>query len=139
MIYFRDIEDGDVEAVVKLWRACGLTRTWNDPYKDISFARRGSHSTVLVGEIGGQVMASVMVGHDGHRGMLYYVAVAPAQQGQGHGKAAVKAAEDRLERRGVWKTNLLVRSGNDKARGFYQALGYDVNPVLCMARKIGGG
>ena len=138
MIYFRDIEDGDIEAVVKLWRACGLLRPWNDPYKDISFARRGGHSTVLVGDIGGKVMATAMAGHDGHRGMLYYVAVDPALRGKGFGKAAVKAAEDWLERRGIWKVNLLVRAENEQVKDFYAALGYEVNQVLCMARKIGG-
>jgi len=136
---FRTIEDGDVEAVVALWQACGLTRPWNDPYKDISFARQGANSTVLVAEIGGKLACSIMVGHDGHRGMLYYVAVDPARQGQGLGKAAVRAAEAWLGERGVWKVNLLVRAENDKVRGFYAALGYEVNPVLCMARKIGPG
>ena len=136
MIYFRDIEDGDIEAVVKLWRDCALTRPWNDPYKDISFARKGNDSTILVAVSGGAIVASVMVGHDGHRGMLYYVAVDPDHQGHGIGKAAVRAAEAWLRARGVWKVNLLVRSENDKVRGFYETLGYEVNPVFCMARRI---
>ena len=137
MIGFRDIEDRDVEAVVALWQACGLTRPWNDPYKDISFARQGGESTVLVGESGGGLVASVMAGHDGHRGMLYYVAVDPGHRGKGLGKQAVRAAEAWLAARGVWKINLLVRADNEKVKGFYEALGYEVNPVLCMARKIG--
>jgi len=136
VIRFRDIEENDVEGVVALWRACGLTRPWNDPYKDISFARSGENSTILVGAHGDLVIASAMVGHDGHRGMLYYVAVDPARQGQGLGKQAVRAAEDWLHQRGVWKVNLLVRPENDKIRGFYEALGYEVSPVFCMARKI---
>ena len=136
MIAFREIEDRDVEAVISLWQACGLTRPWNDPYKDIAFARQGETSTVLVGEEAGVIVASIMAGHDGHRGMLYYVAVDPAQQGQGLGKAAVRAAEDWLAQRGVWKINLLVRAENEKVKGFYEALGYEVNPVLCMARRI---
>lgn len=41
--------------------------------------------------------------------------------------------------RGVWKINLLVRAKNDKVRGFYAALGYEVSPVFCMARKIATG
>ena len=65
MSQFRGIEDGDIEAVVKLWQACGLTRPWNDPYKDISFARRGRESTILVCERNGAIAASVMVGHSG--------------------------------------------------------------------------
>ena len=39
---FREIEDRDVEAVVALWQDCRLARAWNDPYKDISFARAGA-------------------------------------------------------------------------------------------------
>ena len=136
MTAFREIEDGDVEAVVALWQDCGLTRPWNDPYKDISFARQGRESTILVAEREGRIIASVMAGHDGHRGMLYYVAVDPALRREGLGKAAVRAAEDWLGRRGVWKINLLVRSENDAVRGFYESLGYEVSPVFCMARKI---
>ncbi len=77
-----------------------------------------------------------MVGHDGHRGMLYYVAVEPRNRGQGWGKAAVRAAEAWLAERGVWKINLLVRAENDEVRGFYEKLGYEINPVLCMGRRI---
>ena len=68
--------------------------------------------------------------------MLYYVAVDPSCQGQGIGKSAVRAAEAWLASRGVWKTNLLVRPENAAVKGFYEALGYTVNPVLCMARKL---
>ncbi len=136
MKQFRAIEDGDVEKTVTLWRACGLTRPWNDPYKDISFARSGQASTVLVAEEEGRIIASVMTGHDGHRGMLYYVAVEPSLRRRGLGKAAVRAAEAWLAAQGVWKVNLLVRTENAAVKGFYEALGYEVNPVLCMARKL---
>lgn len=136
MTGFREIADGDVEKVITLWHACGLTRPWNDPYKDISFARESETSTVLVLERDGRIAATVMAGHDGHRGMLYYVAVDPALRRQGLGKAAVRAAESWLGARGVWKVNLLVRAENAAVKGFYEALGYEVNPVLCMARRI---
>lgn len=136
MTAFREIEDRDVQGVVNLWQDCGLTRAWNDPYKDISFARDGRHSTVLVCEENDRIIASVMTGHDGHRGMLYYVAVDPSHQRKGLGHAAVRAAEDWLGKQGVWKVNLLVRAENEAVKGFYEALGYEVNPVLCMARRI---
>ena len=113
MIAFRDMEDRDVEPVVALWTACGLTRPWNDPYKDISFARQGEASTILVGEHGERLVASAMVGHDGHRGMLYYVAVDPSCQGRGFGKAAVRASEAWLGERGgrpMWPVEVSVQS-----------------------------
>lgn len=139
MTAFREIMDADIESVVALWRACGLARPWNDPYKDIAFARESENSTILVLECDGRIAATVMAGHDGHRGMLYYVAVDPALQKQGLGQAAVRAAEAWLGERGVWKLNLLVRAENTAVKGFYEALGYEVNPVLCMARKIAPG
>lgn len=138
MTAFRDIENRDVPGVVALWRTCGLTRPWNDPVQDIAFARGGPASTVLVTEVGGEIAATIMVGHDGHRGMLYYLAVDPARQRRGLGRAAVRAAEAWLASRGVWKVNLLVRPENAAVMAFYERLGYEVNPVMCMARRIAG-
>lgn len=81
-------------------------------------------------------MASVMVGHDGHRGTLYYVSVDPDQQGRGFGRQLMRHAEDWLKAQGVWKLNLLLRAHNEKIRAFYEALGYEVEPRLCMARRL---
>ena len=53
-----EIGDGDVDAVVGLWWACGLTRPWNDPRADIAFARSVDNATVLVGRNGGEIVAS---------------------------------------------------------------------------------
>lgn len=136
MTGFRAISDVDIEQVVALWQSCNLTRPWNDPYRDIAFARQGEASTILVLEQEGRIAATVMAGHDGHRGMLYYVAVDPLVQRQGLGRAAVRAAEAWLAERGVWKVNLLVRRENATVKGFYEALGYGVSPVICLARKI---
>jgi ribosomal protein S18 acetylase RimI-like enzyme len=136
MRLFRPLTDADIEETVSLWRGCGLTRAWNDPYQDIAFARQGPNSTVLVRYDDSKLVASVMAGHDGHRGMLYYVAVAASQRRRGLGTAAVRAAEAWLAERGVWKVNLLVRAENEAVAGFYAALGYEINPVLCMSRRI---
>ena len=136
MISFRDIQEKDEESVVTLWKRCELTRSWNDPYKDIKFARVNETSTVLVGIVEERVVASVMVGHDGHRGVLYYLAVDPTFQKRGFGKAAVAAAEAWLRERGVWKINLMVRSENEKAGHFYKHLGYEVNPVTSFGKRL---
>jgi hypothetical protein len=133
---FREIADADTEAVVALWRACGLTRDWNDPVKDIQFAKSQSTSTVLVGELDGRLVASVMVGHDGHRGGLYYLSVDPSHQKRGLGKLVHQAAVAWLQARGVWKINLLVRAENQAVAGFYESLGYVANPVLSFGKRI---
>lgn len=130
------VTDADIDSVVALWRRVGLTRPWNDPYKDIGFARAAENATVLVGRAGTEIVACVMVGHDGHRGTVYYLAVEPEQQGRGFGRAIMTAAEDWLKAKGVWKLNLLVRGGNLSARGFYEALGYAQEPNIQMGRRF---
>lgn len=132
----RAVSDDEIASLIALWKACDLVRTWNGPEKDIAFARSGPASDVLVAVDGGTVIASVMVGHDGHRGMVYYVATHPDYQRKGIGKATMRAAEHWLKQRGVWKLNLLVRAENDAVRGFYEALGYEIEPRLCKARKL---
>jgi GNAT superfamily N-acetyltransferase len=120
----RPIADGEEEAVISLWRACGLTRPWNDPARDLAFARGKPSSEVLVGLVGDRIVASAMVGHDGHRGTMYYVSVVPSERGRGFGAQIVAAAEAWLLARGVWKANLLVRKANEGVLGFYAGLGY---------------
>ena len=117
---FRELQDVNLESVVSLWKTCELSAT----------------STVLVGMFEEQLVTAVMVGHDGHRGVLYYLAVDPAFRKRGFGKAAVAAAEAWLRERGVWKINLMVRSENEKAGRFYERLGYAVNPVLSFGKRI---
>ena len=74
---FRPFADSDEEVVISLWERCGLTRPHNNPVKDIAYARDKPGSAILVGELEGELVASVMVGHDGHRGALYYVSDRP--------------------------------------------------------------
>lgn len=131
---FALITDDDVPHVVALWQQCGLTRPWNDPYLDIAEARRGPTSAVLVSRRGDGVAASVMAGLDGHRGWLYYVAVAPALQGTGLGRAAVAAGEDWLREAGARKVQLMVRSTNAQVVGFYERLGYEDQATTVLGR-----
>ena len=132
----RDLRDDDIDQVVALWHAAGVSRPWNDPLTDIVFARRGPHSTVLVGERTGRVVASAMIGEDGHRGWVYYLAAAPEQQGTGLGRAMMDAAERWLVARGVWKVQLLIREDNTAVKQFYDHLGYKDTRTSCYQKII---
>jgi ribosomal protein S18 acetylase RimI-like enzyme len=133
---FRPLEDRDITQVIALWHRCGLTRPHNDPEHDIAFARGEPNSDILLGEIDGKIATSVMVGHDGHRGVVYYVSVDPAHQGKGFGRQTMCEAENWLKQRDVWKLNLMMRAENSKTRAFYESLGYEVEDRLNMARRI---
>jgi ribosomal protein S18 acetylase RimI-like enzyme len=123
----------DEAAIIALWQTCGLTAPYNDPAMDFHFALGKVNSDILVTE---DITGSVMVGHDGHRGWLYYVAVAPAQRRKGLGRALVTAAEQWLLQRGVRKAQLMVRETNQTVAAFYQRLGYDPMPRINMQKWL---
>ena len=132
----RDATGSDEDAVIALWTAAGLTRPWNDPVHDLQRALDGPSSIVLVGDADGVLVATAMVGHDGHRGWVYYVAVREDVRGRGHGAAIMRAAEDWLRTRGIPKVQLMVRDDNAAAAGFYEALGYEPASVRVLGRRL---
>jgi ribosomal protein S18 acetylase RimI-like enzyme len=132
------IKDADVADVVALWQRCGLTRPWNDPAADIALARSGQNATVLIGRDGSTIAATAMVGHDGHRGWVYYVATDPAHRGKGHGRAIMNAAEDWLRQCGIEKLQLMVRPDNTKVQAFYQSIGYGEQQRILYAKWLDG-
>lgn len=131
-------EDADIPAIIALWERCELTRPWNEPLADLVRARKKENSDVLVGRDGNAVVATVMVGHDGHRGWVYYVAVDPDQHKKGYGRAIMAAAEDWLRTRGVEKLQLLVRADNTRVQAFYETLDYDQQERVIYAKWLDG-
>ena len=132
------IGDGDITDVIALWQRCGLTRPWNDPAADIALARKGPNAAMLVGRDGRGIAASVLVGHDGHRGWVYYVAVDPDDRHKGYGRVIMDAAEDWLRVRGIEKLQLMVRPDNSQVQAFYQSLGYFEQERIVYAKWLDG-
>jgi ribosomal protein S18 acetylase RimI-like enzyme len=132
----RSFRREDTGAVVALWQACGLTRPWNDPHKDIERKLTEQPEMFLVGESGGKVVASAMVGYDGHRGWVYYLAVAPGHQRLRLGRALMERAEQLLIERGCPKINLLVRSTNSGVLAFYAKLGYAQDDAVPLGKRL---
>jgi ribosomal protein S18 acetylase RimI-like enzyme len=132
------IDDADVADVAALWPTCGLTRPWNDPTADIALARRGSNAAVLIGRDGGSLAATVLVGHDGHRGWVYYLAVDPDHRQKGYGRVMMDAAERWLRECGIEKLQLMVRPDNKSVKSFYQSLGYSEQERVIYAKWLDG-
>lgn len=134
----RPLAPTDRAAAVALWEACGLTRPWNPAEADFDRALGGPASTVLgvVDDGSGELVATAMVGHDGHRGWVYYVAVAPDRRGSGLGRDVMAAAEGWLREAGAVKVQLMVRHENAAAAAFYERLGYEDADVTVLARWL---
>jgi ribosomal protein S18 acetylase RimI-like enzyme len=127
------------DAAIRLWHDSGLTRPWNDPGADLRRAADGDSSAVLaaIGDDEG-LLATAMVGHDGHRGWVYYLAVDTAVRGRGLGRQMMEACEAWVRSRDIPKIQLMVRSTNQATVAFYQHLGYADAEVTVLGRRLDG-
>ncbi|SHO49302.1 Ribosomal protein S18 acetylase RimI [Desulfopila aestuarii DSM 18488] len=132
----RTFQTDDTAAVIQLWQACGLTTATNDPLRDIERKLLVDADLFLVGEKDGRIVATVMGGYEGHRGWLNYLAVAPELRRQGYGQAIVHAIEQMLTAKGAPKINLQVRTSNQTVIEFYQTLGYHIDNVVSLGKRL---
>ncbi len=135
-IQIRPFATDDAEAVVALWRACGLTRPQNDPRKDIARKLKVNPEWFLVAERGSEIVGTVMVGYEGHRGWINYLGVAPALQRGGLGRRLMNEAERRLRAAGCPKINLQVRPDNRAAIAFYERIGFAVEGTVSLGKRL---
>lgn len=128
----------DSASAAALWAETGLTRPWNDPVADFHRAFEGATSTVLGIKENSELIGTVMIGDDGHRGWVYSLAVGSTHRRVGVGSQLMRAAQEWLRTRGVVKVQLMVRSENDSALKFYNRLGYETSDVRVLSRWLEG-
>ncbi len=122
--------------MVALWRSAGLTRPWNDPDTNFNLALSNPTSTIFLARDNIGLSGSIMVGFDGHRGWVYYLAIDPDQRGRGIGRTLMAAAERWLLKLGCPKIQLMVRTDNSGVKAFYFAIGYEEQEVITFGRGL---
>ena len=132
----RAFQPSDEAGVVELWRRCDLVRPWNDPHKDIARKLKVRPDLFLVGEIDGAIVATAMAGYDGHRGWINYLGVDPDHHRKGLARQIMSEAERLLRKEGCSKINLQVRSSNSQAIEFYRQIGFAVDDVVSMGKRL---
>ena len=135
-LVIRAYRETDEDAVAELWRECGLVVPWNDPRKDIRRKLSVQREMFLVGLVGSDLAATVIAGYEGHRGWINYLAVTVDSRGRGFGRRMMDEAEVRLRKMGCPKINLQIRKSNSGVIEFYQALGYSVDDVVSMGKRL---
>ena len=136
MLTTRPFRIEDEPAVINLWTRCGLVRPHNDPRKDIHRKSKVKPDMFLVGLIEGKLVATVMVGYEGHRGWINYLAVCPEHQKMGFGKQMMNEAERLLRSEGCPKINLQVRTSNAEVLAFYRAIGFVQDDVVSLGKRL---
>ncbi|MBD2411706.1 GNAT family acetyltransferase [Nostoc calcicola FACHB-389] len=132
----RPYHSDDEQQVIELWHQCNLVVPWNDPKRDIELKLQFQPHLFLVAAKDDLIVASIMVGYEGHRGWINYLAVLPNYQRQGIGWLMMNAAEAELKKLGCPKVNLQVRSSNKSVIAFYEKIGFTDSNVISMGKSL---
>jgi hypothetical protein len=135
-VSLRQYMPADQNDLVELWSVCGLLRPWNDPLEDIHLCLTMPSSELVVADSAGQLIGSAMLGHDGHRGWVYYLAVLPNWHRNGIGRSLMSYAEEWMDERQVPKIQAMIRADNLPVRGFYRRLGYQDGDVQMVEKFL---
>jgi ribosomal protein S18 acetylase RimI-like enzyme len=135
-LLLRPYSGDDERKVIDLWARCGLLRSWNDPAKDIWRKRQVNPEWFIMAELNQKLVGTIMIGYEGHRGWINYLAVDPTVRRKGIGRSLMKRAEEVLQAVGCPKVNLQVRAGNDVAAEFYSSLGYAKDEVISFGKRL---
>lgn len=125
----------DIPAALALWAAAeGVEVAEGDSPEEIEryLARNPGLSTVAEAE--GRLLAAVLCGHDGRRGYVYHLAVAPAARGRGVGRAVMRRSLEALKAEGIVRVLLLVAADNVGGSAFWAREGWEDMP---FARPMG--
>jgi ribosomal protein S18 acetylase RimI-like enzyme len=136
-IRVRSFEDADAPAVIALWsEVLPPNAPHNNPATSLRMKLAANRDLLLVAEEDAAVVGTVMGGWDGHRGWIYSLAVRPDRRRRGIGSGLVCRLVEMLADRGCLKVNLQVRESNAGVVGFYEQLGFSVEPLVSMGKRL---
>ena len=141
-VSIRCFDADDTEQVIALWSDAfpeyrDTTRPQRDPRLSIANKLATQPELFFVAVDGARVVGTVMAGYDGHRGWMYSLAVDTALRRHGVGTRLVRQVEAVLAERGCPKVNLQVLSAKAEVRSFYERLGYRMDEVVSLGKRLG--
>jgi ribosomal protein S18 acetylase RimI-like enzyme len=123
----RACRPAEVAAVLELWRHADATPSLTDTADDLRRAVSGGPADVLVADVGGSVVGSVIGTFDGWRGNIYRLAIHPGYRRRGVARALVAEAERWLAQKGAKRVTALVEKEHPWATAFWEATGYQAD------------
>ena len=124
-MHYRPMTLDDYAAAVALWQQTpGVRLRDADSFEGITRYLARNPGLSIVAEQGGEIIGTIMAGHDGHRGFIQHLAVAAHLRKQGIGSALVSCCLDALRSEGIDKAHLMLLVDNDAGKRFWQRLGW---------------
>lgn len=123
----------DYEQLYNLWMSIegfGI-RSIDDSKEGIDRFLKRNPTTSVVAEEDGNIVGSILCGHDGRTGYFYHVCVAADYRKKGIGKSMARFCMNALNDEGINKVSLIAFTKNFVGNSFWRELGWsdreDVN------------
>ena len=125
-IKIRAMKIEDFDQVHALWmKISGFgIRSIDDSREGVERFLKRNPKCSVVAEKDGQIIGSILCGHDGRRGSLYHVCVHPDYRKQGIGKSMVVFAMQALKKDQINKVCLIAFTQNDIGNAFWKEIGW---------------
>ena len=125
-VIIRTMKIEDYDGVYKLWKSIHgfAIRSVDDSKEGVEIFLKRNPSTSVVAEYNGEIIGSILCGHDGRRGCLYHVCVAEAFRMHGIGKNMVVHAMEALKEERINKVSLIAFLQNDMGNAFWREIGW---------------
>jgi ribosomal protein S18 acetylase RimI-like enzyme len=123
--FVRTAEPDDVRAVLAVWRRADAEPSVTDDARSVRRLLENDAQSLLVAEMEGAIVGTIIAAWDGWRGNLYRLAVVPEHRRRGIGRALVRRAEVGLRDRGALRLTAIAVEDDGHATGFWDAAGYE--------------
>lgn len=136
-VTIRALNLDDYETLITVWQASGLgiRTTGRESRENFATQMATGLQTVLGAEIDGQLAGAVVVTHDGRKGWINRLGVAPEYQRQGVARQLIRAAEDLLHAKGLTIIAVLVEHKNDASRALFESEGFKIDDVYYLTKR----
>jgi putative acetyltransferase len=132
-----EMTPADFGEVISFWKTIeGVGLNESDTPECLAIFLERNPGLSLVVRDQRQVIGAVLCGHDGRRGYLHHLAVAPEQRGQGLGSRLVETCLTRLGALGILKCNIFVYNDNDPGTLFWRKTGWLDRGDLKIMQKV---
>lgn len=127
----------DYDAARQLWvhtPGMGLNTT-DDSQEGILRYLGRNPTTCFIAEEAGEIIGTILAGHDGRRGFIYHLAVHPEKRHNGIGTQLVERSMEALRKEGIHKVALVVFAGNEGGNAFWEKQGFTKREDLAYRNK----
>ena len=116
----------DYQGVHDLWMTIKgfAIRSIDDSWEGVERFLKRNPATSVVAEENGEIVGSILCGHDGRRGCLYHVCVREDCRMRGIGKSMVVRCMEELEKEKISKVSLIAFTENDIGNAFWKEIGW---------------